>query len=122
MTAEEYGQLRESLSLVEPLIHNPSLNLEGQAILIENVRRITLLLVDEAHKFIKHKEEAQRINKALLGYVLSIPRLEESSDTDMLTRALHQIECINVASIDIQQYLQKHFAELCLYIEENLIF
>lgn len=119
MTAEEYRQLKESLSLIEPLVHSPSLNLEGQAILIENVRRITLLLVDEAHKFTKHKEDALRINKALLGYVLTIPRLEEPSDMDMLTRALHQIECINVASIDIQHYLQKHCAELCTYIEEN---
>lgn len=119
ISQNDYTQLTESLNLVKPFIHLPSLNLEEQALFIENIRKITLILVEAVRNFSSYKEETKRINKALLGYVLSIPRLEEQLEDNMFQNILYQIECINVTAIDLQNYMKKNYEGLCLYIEEN---
>ena len=116
---DDYLQLTECLSEISPLIMISSLNLEQQATLIENVRQITLILVEAVHSLSKQKEDVVRINKQLLGYVLSIPRLDEPNEEDMITRALHQISCISVAAEDIQHYLKKNLVLLKDAIEAN---
>ena len=115
----DYSQLIQCLSEIKPLIVIPSLNLEQQATLIENVRRMTLILVEAVHNIDVQKAEIVRINKQLLGYVLSIPRLDEPTEEDMIARALHQISCISVAAEDIQHYLRKNIILLKESIEAN---
>ena len=115
----DYSQLIQCLSEIKPLIVIPSLNLEQQATLIENVRRMTLILVEAVYNIDEQKAEIVRINKQLLGYVLSIPRLDEPNEEDMIARALHQISCISVAAEDIQHYLRKNIILLKESIEAN---
>ncbi|MGL5255154.1 MAG: hypothetical protein ACRC9L_09215 [Brevinema sp.] len=116
---DDYLQLIEYLSETKSLLLIPSLNLEQQATLIENVRKMTLILVEAVHVIDIQKVDIVRINKQLLGYVLSIPRLDEPTEEDMLVRALHQISCISVAAEDIQYYLRKNIMLLAEAIEAN---
>ncbi|MGL5722834.1 MAG: hypothetical protein ACRCY4_10595 [Brevinema sp.] len=116
---EDYLQLTHCLLQIKPLLLIPSLNLEQQASLIENVRKMTLILVEAVHVLDTQKADLIRINKQLLGYVLSIPRLDEPTEEDMIVRALHQISCISVAAEDIQIYLRKNIILLKDAIEAN---
>ncbi|SFB70781.1 hypothetical protein SAMN02745150_00379 [Brevinema andersonii] len=117
--AEEHTFLTKKLDLLEPFLNASHLGLEEQTAFIETARQFSMILVEASRKNIKYKKQLQMINHRLLGFILSIPRLDEDPAEDMLLKAVKQIETIDAASKDICRYLNKKKLLLRKYIAAN---
>ncbi|MGL4388637.1 MAG: hypothetical protein ACRCTJ_04515 [Brevinema sp.] len=85
---------------------NKNLSLDECYIFIELLREVTVELI-ELNKENHFPKELHEITNILLGYVLSIPRVEESS-SNSLTEAIQQIDKLMTTSQEAQNYLRTH--------------
>lgn len=116
---EEHAFLTKKLDLLEPFLNASHLGLEEQTAFIETARQFSMILVEASRRNIKYKKQLKTINHTLLGFILSVPRLDEDPGEDILLKAVKQIETIDGVSKDICRYLNKKKFLLRKYITAN---
>ncbi|MGL4563148.1 MAG: hypothetical protein ACRCVW_04760 [Brevinema sp.] len=95
--------LIQKINMLTPYL-NKNLSLDDCYIFIELLRNITLELVrlNEDHKL---SHELHEITNVLLGFILSVPRIDENTDNS-LSQAIEQIDKIMTTSKESQVYLR----------------
>ncbi|MGL4394246.1 MAG: hypothetical protein ACRCS8_03375 [Brevinema sp.] len=96
---------------------NKNLSLDDSYTFIELLRHITVELV-ELNKQSHFPKELHDITNNLLGFVLSIPRLEES-ESNSLAEAIHQIDKLMTTSQEAQSYLKLHLNSLITIVSKS---